>query len=66
MNWKAHKAIERIKQILEDDKNYQTPLLMVGAIWDVCDNTANFRRGESVEGTGFIEVTEKEVNVPGE
>ena len=49
-------AIDRIKAILADDKNYQADSLKIGAIWDVCDRAANYKRGKDISGRDFIEV----------
>ena len=56
---KIHIAIERIKDILEDDKNYQTESLKVGGIWGCCDHAARFRRSKDIEGGDWIEVIKR-------
>ncbi len=48
--------IERIKAIIADDANYQADSLKIGAIWDICDRTASYKRGKDTSGKDFIEV----------
>lgn len=53
-------AIDRIKDILEDDDNYHTLALKLGGIWGYCDYAAKFRRSISADGGDFIEVTSRD------
>jgi hypothetical protein len=50
-------AIEQIRKILADDKNYQADSLKLGGIWDICDRAASYRRGTHAQGT-FVEVAD--------
>ena len=56
---RLHIAIERIKDILEDDENYQTESLKLGGIWGCCDYAAEFRRSIDIEGGDWIEVIKR-------
>lgn len=56
--------LEKIKRIIADDKNYPVEGLKVGAIWEVCDASYSFRRGEAVDGSPFVEVKNKEPASP--
>lgn len=52
---RARFAIDRIRDILADDANYQTAALKLGGIWNWCDITGEYRRFEATIG-GAIEV----------
>ena len=45
-----------IKSILADDKNYQSPALKIGGIWNLCERAHSYRRGKDIQGHEFIEV----------
>jgi len=53
---KINMAIERIKDILEDDETYQNESLKLGGIWGCCDFAAEFRRFDNPDGEHVIEV----------
>ena len=55
-----HTAMERIKDILEDDANYQNESLKLGGIWGCCDHAATFRRFQDIEGADCIEVISRD------
>jgi hypothetical protein len=46
----SNDVISGIKRILDDDKNYPDHVLKIGAIWNLCDIFAKYRRFESTEG----------------
>lgn len=57
-SFKIEYAIKKIKEILQDDKNYQTSTLKLGCIWDICDTYATFVRSKHSDGN-CVEVKEK-------
>lgn len=56
---KAQFAIDRIRDILADDANYQSASLKLGGIWNWCDITAQYRRFNHTLGSA-IEVNIKD------
>lgn len=50
-------SIGRIREILEDDVNYQNTDLVLGGIWDVCDRFADYVR---LDNGRMVEVKPRE------
>lgn len=49
---KVEFAVDMVKQVLDNDKDYPEASLKLGAIWYWCNWAAEFRQGESA-----VEVT---------
>jgi len=52
-------TIFMIKKVLNDDKNYQTQSLKLGAIWGLCDDAYDYERWTSTDGCGIVSVLSK-------
>ena len=52
-------AMARIRDILEDDENYQTDTLKLGGIWACCEYAATYRRYIDTNINDSIEVIER-------